>query len=301
MAEHIAAKGVDTVRQLLATHLPDHRDSEIRVLGSGLDNTSYLVGGDVVIRLPRADDPGPDVDVAYETRVLTVVARHSPIAVPRPLVRLDTALIYRVLPGVPLIGVPGRRREQWAVDIGRALGHFLAALHAIDAAEIGAAVAVDDDPLQDWLDEAAESYEAAGHLVPANHRASIERFLGAPVPPGPDEMRFGHQDLGAEHVLVDPDTGDVTGVIDWSDAGFGDPAVDFGLMLRDLGPSGCRAALTGDRAAAVGRPRGDDALDVRVTFYARCRTLEDLRFGMEQDRPVYSANSLRAMGWLFAA
>ena len=316
MAEQFDAAQIDAVRQLLAAHLPDLRDSEIRVLGAGLDNISYLAGGDVVIRLPRTDGRDAGMVVRGETEVLIAVGRRSPIAVPRPVARLDTALIYRVLPGVPLIGVPDDRREHWAAAIGATLGRLLTAVHAIGAEEIGAeeigaeeigaeeigeAVAVDDDPLQDWLDEAAECYAAARRIVPAVHRESIEHFLTAPAPPDPDEICFGHRDLGAEHVLVDPRTGSVTGVIDWSDAGFGDPAVDFGLLLRDLGPAGYRAAVTAGRAAVAVDPGVDQALDIRAQFYARCRTLEDLRFGLAQGRPEYTANSLRAMSRLFAA
>jgi aminoglycoside phosphotransferase (APT) family kinase protein len=41
---------------------------------------------------------------------------------------------------------------------------------------------------------------------------------------------FSHNDLGIEHVLIDPGTWTVTGIIDWSDAAIVDPAIDFGLL-----------------------------------------------------------------------
>ena len=93
---------------------------------------------------------------------------------------------------------------------------------------------------------------------------------------------FSHNDLGIEHVLIDPVAWTVTGIIDWSDAAIVDPAHDFGLLYRDLGPAALRVAL--------GRYRGDTndvaALSERAVFYARCRVLEDLRMGLRPDDRV---------------
>ena len=43
------------------------------------------------------------------------------------------------------------------------------------------------------------------------------------------ELVFTHGDLQAEHVLVDDD-GAITGVIDWGDAGLGDPLYDLAVL-----------------------------------------------------------------------
>ena len=108
---------------------------------------------------------------------------------------------------------------------------------------------------------------------------------------------FSHNDLGIEHVLVDPGTWTVTGVIDWSDAAIVDPAVDFGLLYRELGPAAAHAALGSYRA------EGDDLapLAERAVFYARCKLLEDLAYGMGSGRDAYIDKSLAAMAWLFPA
>ncbi len=41
-----------------------------------------------------------------------------------------------------------------------------------------------------------------------------------------------HADLGGEHLLIDPDTSRVTGIIDWTDMEWGDPARDFSGLAR---------------------------------------------------------------------
>jgi aminoglycoside phosphotransferase (APT) family kinase protein len=114
--------------------------------------------------------------------------------------------------------------------------------------------------------------------VPATHRGAIEAFL-TETPPPPNPPVFCHNDLGTEHVLVDPDTREVTGVIDWTDAAMADPAYDLGLLYRDLGPQ------VAPSEAAV--------------FYARCAVLEDLKYGVDEGREMYKNNALAALAWLF--
>ena len=102
-----------------------------------------------------------------------------------------------------------------------------------------------------------------------------------------------HNDLGIEHVLVATATGEITGVIDWSDAALTDAAYDFGLLHRDLGPAALATALTAYRA-------GDTAaLRERAAFYARCSLLEDLAFGSRTGLSAYTGKSLAALPWLF--
>jgi len=89
----------------------------------------------------------------------------------------------------------------------------------------------------------------------------------------------------------------VTGIIDWSDAALVDPAYDFGLLHRDLGPVAVDAA--------VGSYRTDvnDVVNLRerAAFYARCSVFEDLAYGIETGRETYVEKGLAAMEWLFPA
>ena len=144
---------------------------------------------------------------------------------------------------------------------------------------------------------AAEIYlTVAGH-VPAMHRRAVEAFLAAPPPHDGYTPVFSHNDLGIEHVLVDPVAWTVTGIIDWSDAAIVDPAHDFGLVYRDLGPAAFRVAIGRCRADA------DDvaALSERAVFHARCSVFEDLAYGIATGQDRYVDKCLAAMEWLFPA
>jgi aminoglycoside phosphotransferase (APT) family kinase protein len=255
--------------------------SGVKPLGRGLENTAYLVDDWLVVRF--ADDEA--VDVEREAAVLRLVGEVAPLPVPRPVFAEPGArcLGYEYLPGIPLLDVPADDRARAAPSIAAELGRLLRVLHSLDAHDL---VDVDDDPPDGWLTDAREQYALVADAIPAERRPAVEQFLEAPGIE-PSELRaFSHNDLGIEHVLVDPATLRITGVIDWSDAALTDPAYDFGLLLRDLGA----VALT-----------ASDVASERAWFYARCALLEDLSYGMETGRDAYVEKSLRAVDWLFTA
>ncbi|RCG25403.1 aminoglycoside phosphotransferase family protein [Sphaerisporangium album] len=287
------------VRDVVAARLPGYRITSVALLGEGEDNVAYEVNGELIVRF--AKDPDPAVRAARtegEARLLAAVAGLSPLPVPEP--RFTDAergcLAYHKLPGVPLTGVPLPRWPEYAATVGAAAGELLAALHGAPADRLAPLVETDHRPAREWLDEAAQTYATVAARVPAAHRPVVEDFLGAPPPPDPDDLVFSHNDLGVEHVLVDPATGTVTGVIDWSDAAICDPAYDFGLLYRDLGPAALDRALSGH--PDDGRR---EALAARAAFYARCALLEDLAYGLEPGRDVYLDKSLAALERLYPA
>nr|MDQ2816329.1 phosphotransferase [Actinomycetota bacterium] len=103
---------------------------------------------------------------------------------------------------------------------------MLTALHGVPLDRMAELVDTDDQPKALWLREAAEVYATLAPRVPMVHRAAVEAFLDAPPLADGHALAFSHNDLGIEHVLIDPVTWTVTGVIDWSDAAIVDPAYD---------------------------------------------------------------------------
>ena len=110
--------------------------------------------------------------------------------------------------------------------------------------------------------------------LPAAYPHQVEGFLGCILPEESRALAFCHNDLGAGHVLVDAGASAVTGIIDWSDAAISDPARDLAPIYRDLGPEVFELTLD-----HYGR-YFDDADRERTVFYARCKLLEDVAYGL---------------------
>lgn len=253
-------------------------------LGEGLDNTAYEINGELVLRVAKETDPAR---IDREARLLAAVAEISPVPVPRPTFVAAQAgwLAYPKLPGIPLIQLPATERARHAPRIAATLADLLGALHAVPVSRMAGLAELDLVPAEEWWRETAQIYAGIVAAVTPGHRRAVEEFLRTPPPPGPETLVFSHHDLGIEHVLVDPRSCRVTGVIDWSDAAITDPAHDYGLVYRDLGTL---TVIPAD-------------LRQRSIFYARCGVFEDLAYGLEGGKQTYIDKCLTSLDWLFPA
>lgn len=118
--------------------------------------------------------------------------------------------------------------------------------------------------------------------------AGVRERLEGPVPPAPTGApRLVHNDLLAEHILVDA-TG-LAGVIDWTDAGMGDAATDFAGFVHWGGRRFAEAVL--------GHYRGDVDRHFleRATWTAFCVALFDIDYGLATGRHAYSTEGLAVL------
>jgi aminoglycoside phosphotransferase (APT) family kinase protein len=253
-------------------------------LARGGENTTFAVAGCMV----RFND---DHDaVAREVALLHALADATPVATPLPLVHDERLglLVYRALPGEPLL----LRTRRPAAGTVAALAQVLAALRRLPVAQT---LPVDDYANEAWHQDAVEHFGAVRSRLDPERAEAIAAFLDDPVPPTRDHVVPQHNDLGAEHILVDR-AGTVTGIIDWTDAARADPARDLGRLYRDLG-SGIALSV----AAALDRPPADDER-ARIRFHARCTWLEDYRYAVDDPdtRAAYRDNCLRTFDHTFA-
>jgi aminoglycoside phosphotransferase (APT) family kinase protein len=272
--------------------------SSVALIGEGVDHLAYEVNGELVVRFSKEDDPTRRAElIRSETGLLAAVAQISPLRVPEPVFTdaEQGCWAYAKIPGTPLLDLPAPQRLRYAPALAATLGRFLSALHAAPSERMAQFVSPDQVPMAEWRDEAAENYTAVVKEIHATRRGPVEAFLTAAPPEAGDGLVFSHNDLGIEHVLISPDTQAITGVIDWSDAAFADPAYDFALLYRDLGPAALTAALTSYPAQDTA------AFHDRVTFYARCGLLEDLAYGIQTGLKAYVGKSITALEWLFPA
>lgn len=269
----------------------------------GESRTFALRGRDLLVSVPSAwpDDVLPAAELERRATLLQRVEARVSIPVPhvQRVLPEEGLLVVGRLPGERLIDATPVRRGELRRPAAHALGTLLGELHTWDRAAYDDVAVVDDYSPEDWLQEAAATGARLARTLSPSQRRDVERFLSQP-PPAPTAAVpvLSHNDLGVEHVLVAASGAPrVTGVIDWDDAAVCDPAHDFGLLLRDLGPDALDTALAA-YAAAGGTALG---IPARARFYARCKLLEDLAFGHAEGIGAYVEKSLDAWGWTFRA
>jgi aminoglycoside phosphotransferase (APT) family kinase protein len=288
---------IDTASLQIRQDFPYLTIERIVPLGEGLGNIAFEVNDAYVFRFPKTHVN--ILDLQRELLILPVVRTHSTLPVPEPhFVPPDDGYVgYRTLPGRILMNAPNHISANGCAAIGRQLGAFLSSIHGIPLAAFdSSAVKRESLCLEDCLASARDDYANARRGIPTRYVAAVERFLDAA--PAAEAWSgasvFSHNDLGSEHILVQ--NGVVSGIIDWGDTAFTDPAYDFGLLYRDLGPAVLDASLKG-----YSRVLSDekDQIRRRAHFYGRWRVLENIAYGLEPQHSAYLDAAMRSLRWLF--
>jgi len=204
---------------------------------SGVFNAIYLVGDDLVLRVPRNH---PHFVAALAKEAIAVpAARAAGVRTPR-LIAFDDSLTLLPVPYALYDRVHGEALESLGVDPAttpaayRELGRDLARLHAgvssdSPVGQLGAPNLPQGDPRP-----LSQELAAAGYFSAAEARW-LEGWLDRlpPILATAPAMRFLHGDTQATNILVQPDSLEYLALIDWGGCGWGDPALDCsGMPLR---------------------------------------------------------------------
>ncbi|CAN5648878.1 phosphotransferase [soil metagenome] len=283
--------------QVIRAQFPGVCPAQVRWLGEGCDSTVFEAGAEWVFRFPKRSDV--ERQLLLEMRLLPILARLSPVAVPEYRFHGYPSAMYphcfggyRRIPGVPAIGVHSGTVPSDA--LAPVLARFLSWLHAFPPDEaIG--LGVPQRHPASIIDEArTEALRDLEHMRAAASDGPLEEWLtllSAATSPHDADISpvLVHGDFAAEHVLVDPETESITGVIDWSDVSVSDPSLDLAGVFHWGGQRLLDAVLrTYDGPA-------DDAALRRVRYLAACRGVGDVVFGRETGRREYVEAGLRAL------
>ena len=207
-----------------------------------------------------------------ESLLLGVLSERLSTPVPRPeLVSSDPVLVgYRKLAGRPL-------RSPVPLRLAGDLARFLAELHALPIEDVPL-------PTADWragLHELVEEFRRdAVPLLAAAERPRAEAMFAAYET---KESNFAfrpavvHADVGPEHLLTDGER--LTGVIDWSDAMIGDPAIDLAWLLNGAGEE-FAAELSARLDLGL-----DDPMRRRALFFHRLGPWHEVTYGLSVGGP----------------
>ena len=228
----------------LRAALPDGDAAALVPIGRGVDSLAFRCGASVV-RVARSAQAADGLQ--REACTLARIADHLPVAVPRPTFARPAACrafsVHAALEGVALTGARWRRlrapaRERAAAD----LAGFLASLHELPVADVRPCAL----PVLGCAAHArrlrADAERLHDLLAPAV-RERLDATLGAWAQGADVPPVVLHRDLSPDHVLHDPASGRITGILDFGDLAIGDPARDFIFLREDVGEALLAAVL----------------------------------------------------------
>lgn len=218
-----------TVRRLLAEQLPHLAQRSLVPGPTGWDNTHWLLGGDLAVRLPRRQSA---VElVVNELRCLPQVAPTLPLRVPVPVhagaPSGDWPWPWTVIPWFAGersdLAYPPADAEEHAA----ALGEFLAALHVAAPGDAphnpyrSIPLAQRRARTDEALTTLADRGTVAGPLMALRRAWAI----GLEAPRHEAPLTWIHGDLHPGNQLVHD--GQLVAIVDWGDVAAGDPAADL--------------------------------------------------------------------------
>jgi aminoglycoside phosphotransferase (APT) family kinase protein len=263
----------------LRERLPGLVGERVVAISQGWDSEVHVVDGTWVVRIPRR--PQVAAEVRAEIALLQELGPTLPVAVPRVEAVGPPGegwFAYRLIEGNPI--QPGAP----AGDVAA----FLSALHRFPvdrAVEFGL-------PRPDWQESVGNrldgfSSRVAPLLEPDERALVARRFAEFREDPANFSFRPAviHADLGPAHLLCSPD-GRLVGVIDWTDARVGDPALDFAWLLTGLGERFASDLLSAYEADA------DATLADRAAFFHLLGPWHEVLYGVDFGLPHHVESGL---------
>lgn len=292
----------ELAQALIEAQFPDLAPVRVSLLGTGWDNTAFVINERWVFRFPRRTIAAPLL--THELNILQAVAPTLSLPVPVPE-RIGTPTEdfpwlfagYRMLEGRTACraNLDEAQRSAAAAPLGR----FLKELHAFPVAEAKALGAPDDEiGRMDVIKRVSvtlprlQTLEEAGLLTPQSRRNLVSFLEEQTVPTDPRPRALCHGDLYVRHLLVD-DAGRPAGVIDWGDLHVGDPAVDLAIAFSFL-PPGARDAFWD----AYGTPDGTTRRLARLRALAHTVNLQGYAHDVE-DQDLLRETQF-ALSWIEA-
>ena len=263
---------------------PGMPDGPVHVMDGGQHHALFVLGEEhpLVVRVARYPSATSKARLRREHDLLLRLEGRLPLPIPTPVhgVFADGVPAYFVYPrllGDPLGG------DVWAglgqavrTALARGFGEFLVALHAsADAA--GGGLSGEDPWASLYQDVRATVFAHLPRAVRDRVTRHFEEFLA-----GHREViaALVHGDFGTTNLLWDPREGRAGGVLDFSEAALGDPAVDLAAFRTGFG----EAALS-----ESGYPV-DPGTRRRMDFYEGTFALQEAVFGARHgDREAFSA------------
>jgi aminoglycoside phosphotransferase (APT) family kinase protein len=230
---------LDDARALIGARFPEVDSSELKHLGSGWEFDVFLTRDGWVFRFPRRAWCEGLFELERRPHALVAPALGPTIAVP------EVELLGEPTEGFPykfaghrfIDGVPADKvDEDLLPNLTRGIGSALESVHSIPENVARSAGIVEPDldekGRREWLEKGVDLASRLRGLEPAIDSAvSWMLQLSLPLPVFYDKPCLIHYDLSPEHVLVDPTTGHLTGILDWTDAALGDAARDFVFLV----------------------------------------------------------------------
>lgn len=284
-------------RALLHSARPDLSPVRFDYLGEGWDNVLFVTDDERIVRFAKDERTARLLEI--EAALLTTIGPALPVPQPefagRSPASPDVAMmIYQRIHGVPLddVALDDALVAAIAPDLARALD----ALHGVSPSALDA-IEIPRFTADGWVERHRTLYRRTrddvrqGLSAPEFERyeAWWHDYLASPASRA-FEPCLVHGDLTPEHILIESEPWRLSGIIDFGDAMWADPALDLAGWPEPL----ARAVV-----ARMDSITPDPALWARRNAYHRIAPLHAVFAGRDLGRPELLRSGIEALRRIF--
>ncbi|AXA33848.1 phosphotransferase family protein [Francisella adeliensis] len=230
----------DHAAGIINANIPNIEINDIKLLGEGWDNTTWIVNNNLCFRFPKHDEAA--ILLSNEINILSKCIRSKQIRVPYPKYICSSPKLFEYnfyahdyISGLTADNSKLNRNDR--INIAENLAIFLKELHnfPIDkCVELG--IKKDQSDRLGFKRRYLELKERIDYLIGNNllgDCSKIEHFyinnMNINIS---DIVRLCHGDLYAKHLIID--NKNLYGVIDWGDSELIHPAIDLAIVYQYL-------------------------------------------------------------------
>ena len=281
--------------QIIRDVYPDIKIETLHLNQNGQFNDILVINEEIIFRFPKTLREADKL--VTESALLWNLQGRTTLPVPNPIYRSKVTepighifMGYHMLPGEPLWPetLHALNDEKQIQHLADQLATFLRGLHSFPAETLQVKLS-DFRGYEEWRELYERFRTKLFPFMRIDARAwttkHFEDFLS-------DERNHDyapaliHGDFGPSNILYDADTKNISGIIDFSSAGWGDPATDFAAILSSVS---YRERFL-ERFSAI--YPGIESMLSRARFYAGTFALQEALYGLEDDDPEAFARGI---------
>lgn len=220
-------------------HFPGLNILSIQKIGEGDNSVAFVINDEYIFRFPKREEVKNQLE--KEIKVLPKIRQHLSLAIPEFKFISPTLSFagHTKIAGIPLSHKRYYSLEKkYQVSIQHSLADFLKQLHHISLLELQNCGLEVMDLKEEYANDLFNAKQFIYPNISESKQNIISHLFNAYLN---DPTHFNykpaliHNDLSKDHILFDPSTGHLSGIIDFGDVAIGDPDYDFMYLPDEFG------------------------------------------------------------------
>lgn len=272
---------MNTYLGILGREINNFDEKKVQVFDDGWDFVVIVADNCRAFRFPRREDYAKKLPI--EASFLELFADKSPVRIPKLKYQKDeisgiSYVTYDFIPGVRFGKSISQNFSKVELSaVAKQLGVFLTAVHSFSVEKAKQLGVQQVDSLDAWQKRLAKiKREVFPRISEYEQKWTVklfEIFLEVIMKTSIKPVVI-HSDIMPEHIIVDPETHKLSGIIDFGDIEVGDPAYDF-TFLADYGDDFLTESY---RNYGLAR---DETFDARRKFYRHRQAVTNLEHSLK--------------------